>query len=133
MKWLNAITLLMLCACAGNGTQSDDLTGARASCAQGANHAEVTIDGTVSRVLGVRHGRRGSHEGFTVRVQPNAAAALRIEDNLDITGYIPIHSGDNVQVMGQYECNDGVIHWTHHDPRGRHPAGYIKVNGRTYQ
>jgi hypothetical protein len=27
----------------------------------------------------------------------------------------------------------GLIHWTHHDPNGRHVAGWIKHNERTYQ
>ncbi|MDP9017369.1 MAG: DUF3465 domain-containing protein [Candidatus Eremiobacteraeota bacterium] len=132
MKWLKAAALLVLGACSPNAAQSDDLSGAQAACTRGAQHAEVTIGGTVARVLGVRHGRNGSHEGFTLRMQATAPT-LHIEDNIDITGYIPMHPGDTVELMGQYECNDGVIHWTHHDPRGRHPSGYIKINGRAYQ
>jgi len=89
--------------------------------------------------LGIRHGRSGSHEGFILLVKGNPAGTeaepdtYKIEDNIDITGFIPLRRGDRVELMGQLECNDYVIHWTHHDPRGRHIAGYIKVNGRTYQ
>jgi hypothetical protein len=27
----------------------------------------------------------------------------------------------------------GVVHWTHRDPGGRHMAGWLAHNGKTYQ
>lgn len=88
--------------------------------------------GTVQTVLGIRPGYSGSHEGFLI-VFPERARAWRVEDNVSITGPIVLHRGDRVQLQGVFECNDGVIHWTHRDPRGRHPDGFISVHGTVYR
>ena len=58
---------------------------------------------------------------------------IRIEDNVSVTGPIPLSKGELVTLQGQYECNDGVIHWTHHDPRGRHVGGFIEAGGKIYR
>lgn len=117
------------------------ISDAQRSCAGGSGHREVHDTGIVVRVLGEREGRSGLHEGFIVAVPPYApngsqeqgvSRPYRVEDNVDITGPIPLHSGERVDVLGQFECDDSVIHWTHRDPRGRHPSGYIKANGRLY-
>ncbi len=111
--------------------QSGDARGVQAACLRGATHAELRASGTVRRVLGIQHGRNGSHEGFIFVT--DAPAQYRVEDNIDLTGYIPLRTGEHIELQGQYECNDGVIHWTHRDPSGRHIAGFIKADGRTYQ
>lgn len=98
-----------------------------------ADGAMVESIGTVVRILaddneGSRHQRfileLGS--GQTVLVAHNIDLAPRI-DSLKI--------GDTVLFHGQYETNDrgGVVHWTHHDPRGEHPAGWLEHNGRRYE
>jgi hypothetical protein len=50
------------------------------------------------------------------------------------TGFIPARNGDYVEFNGQYEWNakGGVVHWTHHDPQGRHETGWVKHNGHNY-
>lgn len=96
-----------------------------------AGHARVYIpDARVTRVLGERRSRSGMHEGFVIRV---ADRSFKVEDNAGITGAIPLQRGDVVSLLGQLECDDDVIHWTHHDPSGRHPSGYIKVSGKLYE
>jgi hypothetical protein len=97
---------------------------------------EVTASGTVVKVLGIRSGPSGRHEGFLVHLSGNEAhdITIRVEDNVDLTGPIPLHSGDDVEIRGEYifDPRGGIVHYTHRDPRGRHPPGYVRVNGRTY-
>lgn len=64
--------------------------------------------------------------GQTLLVAHNIDQASRIEG---------LKVGDRVEFRGEYAWNPqgGVIHWTHRDPSGRHPAGWIRHNGRTYQ
>jgi len=65
-------------------------------------------------------------EGFTVLVAHNIDLAPRIKN---------IATGDSAAFYGEYVWNEkgGVVHWTHHDPRGRHTSGWVKHNGITYQ
>jgi Protein of unknown function (DUF3465) len=100
----------------------------------GRSHVEVVADGTVTRVLGVRPGVESPHEGFLLRLGSGCALVVRVEVNTGFTGTIPLRSGDRVAVKGEYEYYPlgGVIHWTHHDPRGRHANGYVDVGGRSY-
>lgn len=120
---------LLLASC-GSGTANVQSALSRCS-ANPAAHTEVYIpDAIVTRVLGERESRSGEHEGFIIRA---GSQSFKVEDNVDITGPIPLRRGDAVSLLGQLECDDYVIHWTHHDPSGRHQTGYIKVNGKTYE
>jgi hypothetical protein len=94
---------------------------------------QVQGAGSVARILaddnnGSRHQRflLETSLGQTILVAHNIDLAPRIRD---------LRNGDNVSFYGEYEWNakGGVIHWTHHDPQNRHPHGWLKHNGRTYQ
>lgn len=116
-----------LCGCAAS---PGSIASAQSACAAGARHAEVRDTGEVTRVLGFRDSRSGEHEGFILRV---GGSTFKVETNAGITGPIPLNRGDRVTLQGQYECDDSVIHWTHHDPAFRHIGGYIEVHGTRYQ
>lgn len=101
--------------------------------ATGASDVQVEGEGTVIRVLpddlnGPRHQRFIVQlaSGQTLLMTHNIDIALRI-DGLQV--------GDSVRFSGEYVWNEkgGVVHWTHHDPRGRHVAGWVIHNGRTYK
>jgi len=64
--------------------------------------------------------------GQTVLIQHNIDVAPRIDD---------LKVGDAVSFSGEYVWNQqgGLVHWTHHDPAGRHVGGWIKHLGQTYQ
>ncbi len=121
------LLLAALTGCAGGPVTVEQ---AMAGCARGASAVEVVANGTVARLLGTYSSRTGTHEGFVLR---SKAMSIRIENNTTITGPIPLSQGEAVTLQGQYECNDGVIHWTHHDPRLRHIGGYIQAGGKIYR
>lgn len=117
----------LLAACASGPVT---IKQAMASCARGSSAVEVTASGTVARLLGTYQTRTGTHEGFLLSTN---GLTVRIENNTTITGPVPLTKGEAVLLQGQYECNDGVIHWTHRDPRMRHIGGFIQAGGKTYR
>ena len=94
---------------------------------------QVSASGTVKRVL--RDDLDGSRQQrFLLRLDNNQT--LLIAHNIDLAPRIPnLLAGDRVAFFGEYEWNNqgGVVHWTHHDPAGRHVDGWLKHAGRTYQ
>ena len=94
---------------------------------------QVEGEGTVMRVLpDDLDGHR--HQRFIVQLA--SGQTLLVAHNIDIAPRINgLAAGDSVSFNGEYVWNEkgGVIHWTHHDPQGRHVAGWIKHNGKRYQ
>ena len=94
---------------------------------------QVEGEGVVSRILSDDlNGSR--HQRFIVRL--GTGQTVLITHNIDLAPRIDgLREGDMVAFNGEYVWNaeGGVIHWTHHDPQGRHVTGWIKHKGRTYQ
>ncbi|MEZ4280002.1 MAG: DUF3465 domain-containing protein [Myxococcota bacterium] len=93
----------------------------------------VTFEGEVSKVLADdRDGSR--HQRFLVRIE-GGDQTLLVAHNIDLAERVPLAPGDRLRLRGQYEWNDrgGVLHWTHHDPDGRHPGGFIEADGRRFE
>ena len=76
----------------------------------------------------------GSRHQKAILRLPSGHTVL-LAHNIDLAEKVPFREGDTIEVRGKYEYTDkgGVIHWTHHDPRGRHPDGWIEYKGATYK
>lgn len=94
---------------------------------------QVTGSGTVIKLL--RDDNEGSrHQKFILRL--SSGQTITIAHNIDLAARInSISKGDQVQFNGEYEWNNkgGVVHWTHHDPRGKHVDGWLKHKSKIYQ
>ncbi len=97
--------------------------------------SDLQVEGTGEVVKLLADDNQGSrHQRFLLRL--SSGQTLLIAHNIDLAPRIEsLQRGDSVTFFGEYEWNDkgGVIHWTHRDPRGRHPHGWLKHQGKTYQ
>lgn len=100
---------------------------------QQTSNLQVQGQGSVVKVL--PDDNRGSrHQKFLLRLA--SGQTVLVAHNIDLASKIEdLKTGDTVGFSGEYEWNPkgGTVHWTHHDPRGFHEAGWLKHNGKTYQ
>lgn len=89
--------------------------------------------GVVKKVL--PDDRKGlQHQKFILQTSPGQT--VLVAHNIDIAHRLPgLKKGDPVSFYGEYEwtAKGGVLHWTHHDPSGRHADGWLRYNGKIYQ
>jgi len=74
------------------------------------------------------------HQKFILKL--SSGQILLMSHNIDLAHRInALREGDTIEFYGEYEWNSkgGVVHWTHHDPVGRHENGWLKHKGATYQ
>lgn len=74
------------------------------------------------------------HQKFILKISKDLT--ILIAHNIDLAPRInSLKKGDEVTFNGEYEYNNkgGVVHWTHHDPRKKHPEGWLKHEGKTYK
>ncbi len=94
---------------------------------------QVEGSGMVMRVLSDDNdGSR--HQRFILEL--SSGRTVLVAHNIDLAPRISgLENGDTVSFFGEYETNDrgGVIHWTHHDPQGRHVDGWLEHEGQRYK
>ncbi|TAM61588.1 DUF3465 domain-containing protein [bacterium] len=97
--------------------------------------AEVTYSGTVASNPIFFHSNRSgmTHEMFDV--DTSSGLRTQVVENVDVGPRVPVYRGEDVTVRGEYVRDAGsthVVHFTHHDPSGRHANGFIEAGGRRY-
>ena len=97
------------------------------------SNVQVEGQGVATKIL--PDDKEGSrHQRFVLRL--DSGQTVLISHNIDLASRISsLQEGDTVAFNGEYEWSSkgGVIHWTHRDPEGRRPGGWLKHKGRTYQ
>lgn len=97
--------------------------------------SDVPVQGTGRIVKQLADDNNGSRHQRILLKLPDGLSIL-IAHNIDLAPRVEnIQAGDNIEFKGEYAWNakGGVVHWTHHDPNGRHPDGWLKHQNRTYQ
>jgi hypothetical protein len=93
----------------------------------------VTLTARVIRTLS--DDNEGSrHQRFII--ETSQGQSVLVAHNIDLAKRLNgLSSGDEIRIKGEYEWNDkgGVIHWTHHDPKGRHEGGWIEWHGERFE
>lgn len=100
--------------------------------AQQMRKVEVTLTGRVFKML--PDDTRGlPHELWLMKL--SNGTTVKIAHDTKLAPRVPLSEGDLLRLHGEYIWNEkgGVIHWTHHDPRGTHEPGWIDFNGQRYE
>ncbi len=74
------------------------------------------------------------HQRFIVKLA--SGKTILIAHNIDLAPRVAkLKKQDTIRFRGEYEWNNkgGVVHWTHHDPRGRRPGGWLEHAGQRYE
>ena len=115
-------------------TQQADSANASVEQAFSEKQSNVQVSGKGLVVKLLADDTNGSqHQKFLVKI--NARQTLLFAHNTDLAARVPLQVGDEITFSGEYEYNPkgGVVHWTHHDPRAQHVAGWLAVHGNKYQ
>ncbi len=105
----------------------------KAAYEQRQSNVQVQGSGRVKAIL--RDDNDGARHQKFILVLKDGVSIL-VAHNIDLAPKISnLNKGDIVEFYGEYEYNPkgGVLHWTHHDPQGRHEAGWLKHDGQIYQ
>ncbi|CAH0533832.1 hypothetical protein VST7929_01707 [Vibrio stylophorae] len=127
------VTLCFICLSLFAAVSSANDARLQKAFSQQQSDLQVQGKGVVIAILA--DDRQGSqHQRFILKLA--SGQTLLVAHNIDLAPRVPnLKVGDWVAFYGEYEWNmkGGVIHWTHHDPKGRHVDGWLKHHGEIYQ
>jgi hypothetical protein len=93
---------------------------------------QVQGAGRVARLLSDdNEGAR--HQRFILRLA--SGLTLLVAHNIDVAPRLAeLRVRDQVSFAGEYAYSElgGTLHWTHHDPRGDHPDGWLEWRHRRF-
>jgi hypothetical protein len=121
----------------GGGGQATDATseGEQAILdAFAARQSDLIVQCTFTIKKNLPDDNVGSRHQKMILLLPSGHSVL-LAHNIDLADRVPADEGDTLEIKGEYEYSEqgGVLHWTHHDPRGRHVDGWIKHDGVMYE
>ena len=92
----------------------------------------MSAEGTVIKNL--KDDTKGSqHQKFLLKLASDVT--LLVAHNIDLAPRAPVSEGDKIKIRGRYEWNNrgGVLHWTHHDSKGKIEGGWIYADNKYYK
>jgi hypothetical protein len=95
--------------------------------------SDVWVEGSGTVEATLPDDREGSrHQKFIVRI--DRELTVLVSHNIDLAPRVPLDRGDTVSFRGEYVWNakGGLVHWTHHDPRGGR-GGWIRHGDGVYE
>lgn len=99
--------------------------------------SDVWVEGSAEVIKLLKDDTYGSqHQRFLVKLTARDKQTLLFAHNIDLAPRInALQVGDTITFKGEYEYNPkgGIVHWTHHDPDGSQPGGWIKHQGKVYE
>jgi len=99
--------------------------------------SDVWVEGSAEVIKLLKDDTYGSqHQRFIVKLSARDKQTLLFAHNIDLAPRInSLKVGDTITFRGEYEYNPkgGIVHWTHHDPDGSQPGGWIKHQGKVYE
>jgi hypothetical protein len=116
-----------------SGSAVSSAVSAEFAFAAAQSHVEVSGEGVVVKLL-ADDKAGGRHQRFILKLP--SGQTLLVAHNVDLASRIDtLQQGDVIQFYGEYLWNEqgGLLHWTHRDPKGKHPEGWLLHNGKRYQ
>ena len=96
---------------------------------------DVYIQGSGEVIRLLADDLKGSRHQRILIEEPSGKTLLVVH-NIDLAPRInSIRVGDKLFYQGEYIWNEkgGLVHWTHHDPRGNEIGGWLEHMGKRYE